>query len=175
MSKLKLKERLNNLQRMNKDLPVIIGNMALNHFTKSFVDGGFTDSHLVRWPKRNRIDAGRAILVKSGALKGAMKLSRATFNSIVISNRTKYAAVHNYGLEVKKPARSGTVYFGENDRTGRHQFTNSRNKSKLLNHTGRKVQIGAHSFTMKKRQFIGDSKVLNKNILSLIDKRLGKI
>jgi hypothetical protein len=52
-----------------------MGQIALNHFTKGFRDGGFTDVKLEPWKprKRTRGNDGRAILVKTGALRKLRK------------------------------------------------------------------------------------------------------
>lgn len=38
--------------RVKNELPIILGNYAVNHFVKSFRDQGFTDESTTAWAKR---------------------------------------------------------------------------------------------------------------------------
>jgi phage gpG-like protein len=120
----------------------IAGTDAVNHFTKSFRDQGFTDNSLERWEprkgdfvngisrlrKRERIRSGRAILVKSGALRRSLrKISKSRLSVTIISD-LPYANVHNEGLT-----------------------------------------SGRSRFKMKKREFVGYSEVLNKKLIRRIE------
>lgn len=106
------KNKIKEIKRLKSTLPVKIGNIAKNHYLKSFRDGGFTDKTLNPWKKRTtknssdrRNSASRAILVDSGALKGSIRVGRATWNTIEVgSYGIPYASYHNKG-EGNQPQR----------------------------------------------------------------------
>ena len=79
-----------------------IGQIALNHFTKSFRDQGFTDESLQAWKPRKRVrgrnDEGRAILVKTGALRRSLRKTNIGKYRVRISSNLPYSRVHNDGL-----------------------------------------------------------------------------
>ena len=101
------------IKRLKGYLPIQVGNIAKNHYLKAFRDGGFTESSLEPWAARktkNRSDrnnsAKRAILVDSGALRGSIRVGKATFSRIEVgSYGISYAGFHNNGegpLPVRK-------------------------------------------------------------------------
>lgn len=88
--------KLTNL--IQRGLPKILGNEAVNFFKKSFKNQGWEDKNLVKWKKRkNNFDAGRAILVKSGDLRRSI-VKNVGIKRVVISTNVPYAKKHNYGL-----------------------------------------------------------------------------
>lgn len=106
------KKKIRDFKRVKSNLPIVIGNIAKNHYVKSFRDQGFTDKTLNKWQKRssrNRSDrrnkASRAILVDSGRLRRSIKVGRATFSYIEIgAYGVSYARYHNKGTK-KIPKR----------------------------------------------------------------------
>lgn len=129
-----------------KTLPLQLGNLAKNHFTRSFDQGGFTDSGLKRWkPRRKRLPRGKfsptqteaANLIKEGALRRSVKIQKVSFPKTVIGSRLPYAEIHNEGLP-------GKVF-------------------------------GKAPFIMPKRQFMGNSKLLEDNMERKIVKELDKL
>jgi phage gpG-like protein len=150
----KIVAKMNEAKKEIENLVTIMGTEALNHFTKSFKDQGFTDTSFAGWPKRkNKIDnykkgrvrdasggtrslrMGRAILVKTGDLRKSLQKRNLGRYSVVIKSDKIYANVHNEGL-----------------RSGR-----------------------GGGFTMKKRQFVGYSEVLNRRLQQRINMRLNRI
>ncbi len=96
------KKKAKLIRRKKKTLPLVLGNMAKNHFLKSFRDGGFTDRTLDPWARRktrNRSDrrnrANRALLVDTGAMRRAIRVRQANWSRIEIVNNTSYAKYHN--------------------------------------------------------------------------------
>jgi phage gpG-like protein len=94
------------------------GVLAVNHFTKSFRDGGFTDESLETWKPRKRAERGksRAILVKSGRLRRSIRSKRFGVLSVKIMTDVPYARVHNNG-EGKMPKRQFIGYSGKLNRS----------------------------------------------------------
>lgn len=91
-------------ERLKKDLPFVIGNMAKRHFVKSFKDGGFTDKTLNPWQSRKTRNSSdrrnprrkRALLVDTGHMRGSIKVLSANFRRIRVgSEGIRYAKYHN--------------------------------------------------------------------------------
>lgn len=86
------------------DMVDTMGIYAINHYKKSFTDGGFTDLSFKAWKQRKRTKNGdnRAILVGQGGggrLKNSLKYRKIGRYSVRIeSNVLDYATVHNEGL-----------------------------------------------------------------------------
>jgi len=82
------------------DMVDTMGIYAINHYKKSFTDGGFTDVSFKAWKqrKRSRDNEGRAILVKTGNLKRSLKYRKISKYSVRIESNVPYANVHNEGL-----------------------------------------------------------------------------
>mgnify|MGYP003649917088 CR=1 FL=1 len=117
------------LRTAKKGLPTKIASIMKRHFQQSFRKQGFTDATLDPWKARKHPDKGRAILVKSGALRLSLRVRSASFNAIRVgSYGIKYARRHNRGLA-----------------------------------------------GMPKRQFVGPSKVMTKQVNKLINNELKKV
>jgi phage gpG-like protein len=105
MSKFKFDKVLQNMEKVKKTLPPVVANLSVNFFVASFNNQGFTDGSLSRWQARkNDTRPGRAILVKSGALKRAVSgsVKEATWDKIhlvIDSGAVPYAKRHNEGLD----------------------------------------------------------------------------
>jgi phage gpG-like protein len=100
-------QKIKEIQKLKRTLPAQVGNIAKNHFLKSFRDEGFTDVGLDPWKARKTRDKSdrrnpnkkRALLVKTGQLKRSIRVGRATWNRIEVgSYGTAYASRHNKGL-----------------------------------------------------------------------------
>lgn len=88
------------------DMVDTMGIYAINHYKKSFTDGGFTDETLQLWKHRKREDRGRyaknagsrAVLVKTGKLKRSLVAKKFGRYAVRITSNVNYANVHNEGL-----------------------------------------------------------------------------
>ena len=79
-----------------------IGNIAINEAKTNFKRQGFMDRSVKRWKPRKKKDEGRAILVKSGALRRSIRRISVSNKRVTIGSKGKaavYAGVHNYGLK----------------------------------------------------------------------------
>ncbi len=86
-----------NWNRMKNDLPVVLGNTAVNHFVQSFRNQGFLDESASAWAPRKTADSGRATLVKTGNLRRSIRVAYATWSKISVISDTDYSHIHNYG------------------------------------------------------------------------------
>ncbi len=106
------KGKIKEFQRLKRTIPRQVGNIAKNHYLKSFRDQGFTDKTLSPWARRkrpNRSDRrtrrNRAILVDKGHLRRSIRVGAASFQRIEVGSfGIKYARFHNKG-EGKLPER----------------------------------------------------------------------
>jgi phage gpG-like protein len=134
------------LERLSRNLTLIVGEQVVNETVTNFRRGGFFGK---KWKPR-RPDAprneGRGILIDSGRLFRSIRILTRTLKTVVVGSTVPYAAVHNQGLKVRKrPARKG-----------------------------RSKRRGGASFKMPKRQFIGESKTLSKRLNKLMRDEIKK-
>ena len=183
-SKWGLKEKLASLQKMKSTLPTVLGKRIKNFTLEAFRKQGFTDSGFTKWkPRKKNKDAGRAILVKTGKLRRSIKVSRANWTRVVVgSYGVAYAQIHNEGGEISKSASSTVIHFKRVDelrKMGKNgkltSFMGSKFSKKRGSHFAQKVSIGAHSINMPKRQFIGRSQRLERELKGIIDGQFRKI
>tara|TARA_Y100001973_G_C5179806_1_gene324152 strand:- start:607 stop:1053 length:447 start_codon:yes stop_codon:yes gene_type:complete len=80
----------------------LIGNIAINEAKENFRRQGFMNRSVKRWKPRKKRDEGRAILVKSGALRRSIRRISVSNKRVTIGSKGKpavYAGVHNHGLK----------------------------------------------------------------------------
>jgi len=163
--KFKLTKRL--FERQKRTLPPILGNQAKNHFLEGFrKGGGQTDEG--RWkPRRFSTDKARrnlrrGILVKTGKLKRSIRVTKATFRLTRIATNIKYAATHNFGAVIRLTKKSRAFFWAMFKQTGVNEW-----KNLALTKGG--------SVTIPQREFIGDSKKLERKLEQRILKETGKV
>jgi phage gpG-like protein len=146
------------------------GVMAVNHFKKSFRDGGFTDESLETWKPRKRAERGksRAVLVKSGRLRRSLRSRRLGNLAVKISTDVPYAKIHNEGGIINKEADRRILSFTSG---GRFAKTKTRKQRKEVSYQQQSF-IREHYIRMPKRQFIGYSGKLNRQIIAFLDKKI---
>ena len=83
----------------------IMGNDAVEHFSKSFPNQGFTNEVLSKWPERkptrdNRWeDWLRGILIKTGRLSKSIQIFTKTNRSVKVGSNVGYGSYHNDGTD----------------------------------------------------------------------------
>lgn len=98
LNKFTFDQYLRNFKDTKNTLPRKVGVIAKNHYLLSWRNQGFTDQTIDPWAQRKRADKGRAILVKSGALRASIRVRSATFDRIRVgSYGIPYARIHNRG------------------------------------------------------------------------------
>lgn len=96
------RKALENLMR--REMPVIAGRMAQDHFQNNFRLGGFVNGGLQPWPKAKRLSSGRTdaagnygtLLSSRNHLFKSIKYIPADYR-VKISNDVVYAPIHNWG------------------------------------------------------------------------------
>lgn len=119
------KKIVKDMQKASEVIQAMVTTMgiyAVNHYKKSFIDGGFTDESLEQWKPRKRIDRSRnsrAILTQTGRLRRSLVAKKLGRYSVSIQSNVKYANVHNEGLRAgrgkgfKMPKRQFVGYSGQ--------------------------------------------------------------
>lgn len=155
--------------QVRRDLPVILSNQAQNFFTASWRKKGWDDGGVHPWAERRGSSGGkkRALLVKTGRLRRAVSSSirQRSFEKIRLVVDVPYAAIHNEGGIVHKPAMEKVLHFSKGGRFSKMA------KAKYA----QKVMIPAHDVRIPKRQFMGDSRTLRDMQIKTITKTVDTI
>ena len=97
-----MKDDARGVVRQFTGLMKAIGNIAVNEAKENFRRQGYMDRSLKPWKPRKKRDEGRAILVKSGALRRSIRRISVSNKRVTIGSKGKpavYAGVHNAGLK----------------------------------------------------------------------------
>ena len=184
---------------MRREMPVIAGRMAQEHFQNNFRQGGFVNGGLHPWPKAKRLSSGRTDAAGNYGtlLSGRNHLFKSikyipTDYRVKISNDVLYAPIHNWG---------GTVAVTVTDRMRRfawakfYQASGKARKAATGGKKGRKSVAGKQAaspqasfwknlaLTRKKkldiripqRQFLGESEELTAKINERLEKEIRNI
>lgn len=142
---------------------VKMGVEAKNHFIRNFSRQGFLDETIDPWQKRkSKKSSGHGILIKSGDLRRSIKVLKRNRKGITVGSDLPYAQVHNEGGVINRKQRSNSINFKIN-KNGTSRFAKKKNANFQMD-----VTIGAHSFKMPKRQFIGNSSFLTKKLTNIL-------
>ena len=173
MNKFNFDTIIKKLESKKSSLPKILANSTKKFFLASWEKQGWDDNGITKWAprKKNKKAIGRAVLVKSGALRRAVNasLKSATFDSIKFGVDLPYAKVHNDGTVINKKARSAKLNF-KISRNGKSRFAKEHKANFQQD-----IIIGAHSIKMPKRKYMGDSASLRKIKIGIVDKEIDKI
>lgn len=156
----RLKGNLNAVKKLlNGDLQRIVKREGLNHFEESFTNQGFTDSSLKKWDKR-QIPA-KKFKKAGGELKSYAKWqAKNKGRAILVGHRSDTKGGH---LKDSLTARiEGNKII----------FSSDKAYAQIHNEGGKSGR--GSGFTMKKRQFLGNSKKLNDNIIDKITREMDK-
>jgi phage gpG-like protein len=159
---------------IKNDAPTVMGVLAVNHFKGNFQNERFDNGE--KWKDRRippRLQ--RNILTGQGTdhLVDSIKFE-VNGNTITISTDRKYAQIHNEGgtIDVIPEMRKffWAMYFKERDEAGLQKGDpDNENMEKW------KMCAKAKKITIPKREFIGNSPVLNQKITDKITRDLTKI
>lgn len=151
-----------------KRFPLIAANAGKNFFQDRFRDQAWYDTKYEPWAKRKpgaERDKGRAILTDRGTLKREVRIKQADWGAVVVGDDVKYAGAHNNGFK-------GVVTVPEHSRIATRTVATRYNKNGKASKTGRKrirgashvVRTHTRKMDLPKRQFIGNSALLNRLI-----------
>ena len=138
------------------DLPQKVAEQARNFFLASFIKQGWTDTSFIPWVKR-KDDLTHKLLNQSYALKNSIKITKADFENVEISagEGLNYAAIHNEGgtITVKVSAKMKRYFWYMYKKTEDEKW-------KWMALTKKETL----TIKIPKRQFIGESETLMKNL-----------
>lgn len=153
-----IKNKLKHLKQFREeDLPDIVGTEAVNHYTESFANEGFTDQSLVKWKNVKRRDPKSTWYGFAPYNKNRFSTTRATDK--ILTGDTK--ELQNSIRYTKQPGIV-TIYT-DKEYAAVHQFGKP---SKIF---------GKKTFQQTARPFIGKSEKLENKIKQNIQYQLNKI
>ena len=177
-----VKAYLADLQQLQKEqLPKIIGVEAVNHYTESFVNEGFEDKEVKKWPdvkRRNPESEWYGFSYRSNSAKpgaktplssgrgagGEVKKGFTNFSPEATKNKILTGSTSELKNSIHYVVKSDRVTVGtDKPYAAVHQF-------------GLQAKVfGKAAFTMKARPFIGNSQVLNETILNKVQREITKL
>lgn len=147
-----------------------VGVIAVNFSKERFVQKNWIDRNRVAWKERKRPARG-SILVRTGRLKRSIrKISQGNYYVYIGTDDPK-AQIHNEGGQINKTVnvRAHTRRMSPQrtrDSRGRYQQSRSGGTMNIKAHT-RRMNIN-----MPKRQFLGESAILNRRIERFLSREL---
>lgn len=147
---------LDRFAEMHERLPDKVGALAVRFFKKRFEEQAWVDIITEPWKERKgNTDPGRGILIKSGRTKRSIRKVYANRNEAMIGTDAPHAQVHNEGYR-------GTVKVKAHSRSRSRR----RGRTRSTDEQQREVKVAAHSRRVNypRRQFMGQSAVLNRDI-----------
>lgn len=163
-----MEKNIKNIQEfLANKLVRILANHSVNFFKKSFINQGFTDKELQKW--KPSFKAGKktasTILVRTGKLKRSIRIlniSPYSYTILAGNQKIPYAAIHNNGGTITITTKMRKYFWYMYSATGNDMW-------KFLAITKKK------NITIPQRQFIGESKTLNKELLNIIENEFNKL
>ena len=178
-----LQINLNAVSNALQRLPRMIGAQAVVFYKQRFKEQAWTDTATQPWKPRKPgtpRNAGRAILKDTGRLQRSIRVINVTRTSVTIGTDVPYAKAHNEGFKgmVTVPAHTRSRY--EKVKVGTGQFSIKTQKERTRTEKrvvqGSEITVKAHTKRMNlpRRQFIGNSRVLNQQVGRLIKAEINK-
>ncbi len=171
-----IKGKIDALEQVLKKLPAKVAVTVENFTAERFRAQNWLDRAAEPWQPRKADkakDEGRAVLVKTGQLRRSIK-ARARGMDVTIGSDKPYAQIHNEGGTV-----TGTQNVGSHTRKAHSRKGYTRKDGRQV----KAVKVAAHSVkgfsrkinhTMPKRQFMGASSALVKEIGRLVEWEINK-
>lgn len=165
---------INKLQRVNKAAFLgrcigQVGVIAVNFSKERFVQKNWINRSREPWQPRKRPARG-SILVRSARLKRSIrKISQGNYY-VYIGTDVPYAKIHNEGGQINKTVNVKAFTrqtSGKRTRDSRGRYQRSQGSTQNVKAHSRRMNI-----RMPKRQFLGDSAVLNRRIERFMSREL---
>ena len=140
------------------NLPLMIGKEAENFFKDSFKNQAWEG---VQWEERKRKDKNpkrRALLVKTGRLRRSIRIREVSFGKVVVGTDVPYAQIHN----------EGGIITGTQNVSAHKVRSHERRGSRVREHQ-RVAYVRTVNIAIPKRQFMGESALLNQKVEKLIE------
>lgn len=169
-------KKTNRLEIVYRQLPTLVGGLAVTFSKKRFREQAWVDHRTERWKKRKKGGSwgrkerkGRAILVDTGKLKRSIRIVRKTQDFVTIGSDMPYARIHNEGGRINE-----TIKIRAHNRAKtKLGITKKRELKKSTKIEYGRVKTGdikvkAHTrkinIAIPRRQFLGESTILTKQL-----------
>lgn len=181
---------------VQRNLPVIAGRMAKDHFQDNFRRGGFVDNSLEPWKPAKRLsspDSGAAskygtLLSGRNHLFSSIRYTPGA-GRVIISASAKYAAIHNEGGETHptvtpKMRAFAWRQFYKASGIRRNSSQKTRKKKLEIARDNPQAEFWKRlaltkktrlTIRIPKRQFIGESRLLSRKITDKINEQIKKL
>ena len=161
-----------------RQLPAQLGAEAVRYSMQRFREQGWDGAPWRSRKPGSKNNNGRALLVQSGRLRRSIRITGKTTNSVTIGSDVPYARIHNEGFNGTENVRSFT----------RNRYTSSKIGTGKLTKTGKermqtvktitstsKVKAFMRRMRMPRRQFMGSSPYLIRNLNRIVTARFNTI
>lgn len=176
MSELKeFDDVIKKVQRVYHTLPDKAATLAVNFFKKRFAEQNWIDHATQSWKRRKlrgKKREQRNILTKTGRLRRSIRKGKVTADYAIIETDVPYARVHNEGfrgtvnVKVHKRNRYKTTKTKEGTGTYSVKTRKERQRTRSTREVDGTHWVQSHTrrVNMPRRQFMGQSAYLNKQI-----------
>uniref|UniRef100_UPI0032169844 phage virion morphogenesis protein n=1 Tax=uncultured Draconibacterium sp. TaxID=1573823 RepID=UPI0032169844 len=177
VKKVNLNRLKNKYKQTIERLPPKLGATAVRYIHENFTKQGYVDQGVRKWKKRkSKKHQGRAVLIKSGALRRDIRVRRTTKTYAVVGTSLPHANIHNQGGTINHPG--GTPFFVNDE--GDTVFVSRVVANAYEAKTGRRMRrTKPHRINMPQRQFMPTkrrpSRTLNKRLRATTQRELKKI
>lgn len=165
------------IRRAVPQLPLIMGNEAVNYVLDNFRAQGYIDGGVHNWPgRKNDVRAkGRALLVRSGRLRRSIRITALTADSATIGSDVPYAKAHNEGFRGTVQVRAHNRRIISRRRVGTGKYTKKgKERTQIQESVKKTVLVRAHPMKMNtpQRRFIGPAKELYQRVGNAVTNHL---
>lgn len=161
-----LRTKLERLNDVVQRIPMLVGQMAVNHSRDSFEEQGWRDGRIVRWQAKKEPNNYPILRSKSSAgLVDTIRWEHTGTHRVTVfagNNLKPYARIHNEGGSITVPVTPKMRKYA-----WAMSYTDKGRKDKW-----KAIALTKKSefkITIPKRQYLGWSKTLEKNIIKAID------
>ena len=181
---------------MRREMPIIAGRMAKDHFRDNFRKGGFVNNGLHPWPKAKRLSSGRSdaasnygtLLSSRNHLFSSIKYTPSDYR-VRVANEVPYAPIHNWGGVVEPKVTpqmrrfAWAMFYKSSGRSRKNRKGRKTAKKGPVEVSPEAAKWRALALTKKKklkisipqRQFLGRSEELVNSIQAEMEKRAKRI
>ncbi len=155
-----------------KKLPRKVGKEVVRYSNQRFREQGWDG---VPWQKRknpnSKQNKGRALLIQSGKLRRSIRIIEANSTTVTVGTNLPYAKVHNEGYSGTQTVQAHTRNIKYKAHYSDLSSKNAKGKYKTRTKTQTyesKVQSFTRRMRTPKRQFIGDSPYMRRNLVRIV-------
>ncbi|MGJ1327624.1 MULTISPECIES: phage virion morphogenesis protein [Sphingobacterium] len=151
--------------KLNK-APQLAAETAVEHFQNALIQKQWNNQPYEPYKNKKREPSRGSLMFRTGNLFRSIRINTITGDTITISagsSRVPYAQVHNEGGTINHAART-TIVTHKEYKTGKYKGKTLFAKNNENATYSQRAKVGAYSVTMPKRQFMGKSPALIKDI-----------